>query len=211
MNVQKVMWALGELSLEYRRKDVGGSFGYPDDYLGVNPNHLVPTIRDGDLTLWESNACVRYLARRYGQGSLWPDNVASLAQAEQWMDWQTSTLGPVFLQIFFNKVRRPPEQADQAQIDAGVQSCGRLYQLLDKHLADRLYVAGEALTMGDVSLGAMTYRYMTLDIDRPAIAHVDAWYQRLCDRAPYRKHVMIPFGRNAAEWLEEEQRNAGVQ
>ena len=74
-NVQKVMWTLGELGLAYQRHDVGGSFGYPDDY--PNPNRVVPCIRDGDLTLYESNACVRYLARRYGAGSLWPQDPAA--------------------------------------------------------------------------------------------------------------------------------------
>ena len=46
-NVQKVMWAIGELGLEYTRHDVGGSFGYPDDY--PNPNRVVPTIKDLSL------------------------------------------------------------------------------------------------------------------------------------------------------------------
>jgi glutathione S-transferase len=68
MNVQKVMWTLGELGLDYQRHDVGGSFGVDDQYKAKNPNAVVPTIEDGELTLYESNACVRYLARQYGTG-----------------------------------------------------------------------------------------------------------------------------------------------
>ena len=64
-NVQKVMWTLGELGLDYVRDDVGGSFGYPDDY--PNPNHVVPTLLDGDVTVWESGACVRH--REKGRAS----------------------------------------------------------------------------------------------------------------------------------------------
>ena len=60
------MWTAGELGIEYAREDMGGSFGFSDEYLRLNPNKVVPTIRDGDLSLWESNACVRYLARTYG-------------------------------------------------------------------------------------------------------------------------------------------------
>ena len=85
-NVQKVMWTLGELGLEYVREDVGGSFGYPDGY--PNPNSVVPTIQDGDIIVWESGACVRYLARTYGDGSLWPEDPAVLAEADMWMEWQ---------------------------------------------------------------------------------------------------------------------------
>ena len=83
-NVQKVMWALGELALDYQRENIAGSFGFPDDY--PNPINVVPTILDGDITVWESNACVRYIARQYGDGSLWPDDPKTLAQADQWMD-----------------------------------------------------------------------------------------------------------------------------
>ena len=59
LNVQKVMWTLGELDLAYDRKDVAGSFGVDAAYLALNPNGVVSTIVDGDLTLYESNACVR--------------------------------------------------------------------------------------------------------------------------------------------------------
>ena len=63
-NVQKVLWALHELDLPYRREPVGGSFGgnRDSDFLAMNPMGLVPVIRDGDVTMFESNAIVRYLA-----------------------------------------------------------------------------------------------------------------------------------------------------
>ncbi len=206
-NVQKVMWTLGELGLDYRRVDVGGTFGYPDDY--ANPNRVVPCIVDGELTLYESNACVRYLARRYGAGTLWPDDPA-LAVADQWMDWQQTSLGAFFM-LFAHKVRLPPEQADPGQIEPNLRRAGAALALLDAHLADRPYVAGTALTVGDIPLGALMYRWFTLDIDRPALAHLQAWYQRLVERPAYRKHVMVPFGRNHAEWLEHEAESRGVQ
>ena len=73
-NVQIVMWALAEIGLECKRIDVGGSFGGTDtpEYVRMNPNKLVPTLQDGDLTLWESAAIVCYLGARYGDGSFWP-------------------------------------------------------------------------------------------------------------------------------------------
>ena len=111
MNVQKVMWTLGELGLEYHRHDVAGSFGFPPEYQNLNPNGVVPTIQDGDLTLWESNACVRYLARTYGEGSLWPSDAITLAHGDQWMDWASSTMNPAFFGIFMNLIRVPAERA----------------------------------------------------------------------------------------------------
>lgn len=73
INVQKVMWTVGELGLEYRRHDVGRQFGGLDtpEFLALNPNGLVPVIEDGGTVVWESNAVVRYLAAKYGAGGLW--------------------------------------------------------------------------------------------------------------------------------------------
>lgn len=205
------MWAVGELGLDYERNDVAGSFGFPDDYVSLNPNRVVPTIQDGSLTLWESNACVRYLSRTYGKGTLWPDDATALAHADQWMDWQSSTLNQAFFQIFLNKIRLPADRANAAQIEAGIESCARLFTHLDEHLAVTRYMAGETFTMADIVLGAIAHRYLVLDIERPPLAHVERWRNQLDERQAYQKHVMIPFGRNSTEWLAEEKKGAGVQ
>lgn len=210
LNVQKVMWALGELELDYERLDVAGSFGFPDGYEEINPNRVVPTIRDGELTMYESNACVRYLSRRYGEGALWPRDAIAAALADQWMDWTASTLGPAFFQVFMNKIRLPANRADTAQIEAGTRTLANLCRGLDEHFDDRDYIAGD-FSMGDIPIGCVFYRYFNLDIERPAAPNVQAWYERLAERQAYRKHVMIPFGTNAEEWSVEERKNAGIQ
>ena len=211
LNVQKVMWALGELGLGYHRHDVGGSFGYPDDYAALNPNPLVPALADGEVRMWESNACVRYLARTYGEGGLWPGDPAALACADQWMDWQATRLAPAFLPAFIQLIRMPEEQRNSQAIEAGLASAATLYRLLDRHLAEHDYVAGPSFSMGDIALGPMTYRYLEMDIERPALPHVGLWFERLGARDAFRYHAMIPFGRNPDEWQREEARNAGIQ
>ena len=210
-NVQKVMWTVGELGIEYTRQDMGGSFVYSDAYSRLNPNTVVPTIRDGDLSLWESNACVRYLARTYGHGSLWPTDSRTLALADQWMEWQRSDISGAFFPLFQNKIKFSADEVNADQIAAGVTQCMRLYGQLDRHLEQQTYLAGDEFTMGDIPLGTITYRYMNLDIERIELPHVHAWYERLCERPAYRYHVMIPFGTNAEEWLREEINNANLQ
>ena len=208
MSVQKVMWALGEIGVAYERHDVGGSFGYPADY--PNPNPVVPTLIDNDLTVWESGACVRHLARTYGTGSLWPNDRAELAIADQWMEWHRSDISFFFFDMFRAKIRLPVEQQDAEQIAAAAETCGKIFAILDRHLAGRDYVAGQQLTMGDIPLGAMMYRYFELDIDRPSLPNMEAWYARLCDREAYRHHVMIPFGKNLADWQALEAESTGI-
>lgn len=206
-NVQKVMWTLGELGIEYQREDVGGSFGYPDDY--PNPNPVVPTLHDGDITVWESNACVRYLARTYGQGSLWPEDAATLAAADMWMEWQRSDISNAFFVLFQMKVRGLPGAPEK--VERLVGDAGRCFGQLDAQLTGREFVCGDALTFADIAIGAMTYRYFNLEIDRPALPAVEAWQARLESRPAYQKHVMLEFGRNLDEWNAFEAANAGVQ
>jgi len=96
-NVLPVMWTIGELEIPYIRHDTGGSFGgtRTPEYLATNPNGRIPTLRDGDFVLWESNAIVRYLCRRYdGQGALPPRSEEGYALTDQWMDWHKTTLYP---------------------------------------------------------------------------------------------------------------------
>lgn len=75
-NVQKVLWCCGELGVEFERQDWGGKFGgnKDKDYLAMNPNGLVPTLKDGDFVLWESNSIMRYLNAKYGAGKLLPSS-----------------------------------------------------------------------------------------------------------------------------------------
>src|SRR5436190_14754241 len=106
INVQKVLWVCDELDLPVAREDLGGSFGGLDSaqYREMNPNGLVPTICDGDLVVWESNAIVRYLAARYGEGSLWPTDAGGRTKSDKWMDWQLTTFWPEVRTIFIQLV-----------------------------------------------------------------------------------------------------------
>src|SRR2546429_161180 len=84
INVQKVLWAIGELGIAHERIDVGGSFGKNNEpeYLAKNPNGLVPTLEEEDgFILWESNTVVRYLAAKHGMGTLEPSDPKSRARA----------------------------------------------------------------------------------------------------------------------------------
>jgi glutathione S-transferase len=160
INVQKVMWAVGELRLPHERIDAGRQFGGLDTpaYATLNPNRRIPTLEDGDVVLWESNVIVRYLAAQFGAGSLWPQDPGVRGVADQWMDWQQTTLLPDMRIVFFGLVRTPPAQRDQGKIAAAVESLKDVWGKLDAHLAKRRFVAGDDLTMGDIPVGAMCYR-----------------------------------------------------
>jgi glutathione S-transferase len=195
VNVQKVMWTVGELGLAHRRHDIGRGFGGNDQswFLALNPNSTVPTIDDAGTVVWESNAIVRYLAARYAADSLWPGDPVSRAKADIWMDWQQTTINPVINPVFWGLIRTPEAERDMAVIEAGRQKLDQLFAILDQHLADRPYIAGDSFTKGDIPLGAITYRWLHLPMQRADTPNVTAWHARLAERAAFREHVMLPL------------------
>ena len=192
-NVQKVLWALGELDLEYTRDDIGGPFGgnRETNYLIMNPNGLVPTLIDGDTVLWESNVIVRYLARKYAPNSLLPDSLTDLARAEQWMDWQQTVVAPAHFPVFWGLIRTAPEDRDLDAIKSGRDRFEQVMTILDHHLSDSAFVGGESLSIADIPVGIMVYRWFTLDIERMELPSLHRWYRRLTDRPAYKDNVMI--------------------
>jgi len=194
-NVQKVLWTLEELSLPYKHVPSGGDSGGLDDpaYLAMNPNGRVPTLQDGDLVLWESDAIVRYLAMRYGFESLWPEDVGERAHADQWMTWGTVELIPDWIALFWRLVRTPVESRDAAVIARHLDATCRRMRLLDRHLDDRSYLAGDSFTVADIPAGMTLYRWYAMDIERPQTPRLDEWYAQLCDRPAYRQGVCIGF------------------
>jgi len=196
-NVQKVMWLVGELRIEHRHIDAGGQFGGLDtpEFRAMNPHGRVPVIDDNGTVVWESHAILRYLAARYGPSQFWSEDASERSQADRWMDWAQTALQPDFLMgVFWGFYRTPESQRNWPAIREKIARCTSHFQLLDMMLADRWFLCGDALSLADIPAGTSLFRYFGLDIERPSLPHVQAWYDRLQERQAYREHVMVPFG-----------------
>ncbi|MCD2323865.1 glutathione S-transferase family protein [Sphingomonas sp. IC-56] len=191
-NVKKVAWFAEELGIPYVRHDVGGSFGIDAAYLAKNPNALIPTIEDGEVTLWESNAILRYLAARHGGERFWPADSAQRALADRWMDWQFG-YADAQRDAFFNLVRRQHDARDAGAIARSAEACAKQMAILDRYLAEAAWLSGADFGIGDVPMGVYAHTWFTLAIDRPRLEHVEAWYARLRERPGYAREVMIPL------------------
>jgi glutathione S-transferase len=192
-NVQKAMWAVGELGLEHSRIDIGGAFGQNREpkYLAMNPNGLVPTLEEEDgFLLWESNSVVRYLAGKYDKsGVLEPKDAKQRGLASQWMDWQLSVAGPAITPAFWGLIRTPEEKRDMAAIKASQDKTVEAMRILDAQLGKTQFVAGSSFSYGDIPVGVMCYRYRVLVPDRPATPNLDRWYGTIAARKAFQDHV----------------------
>jgi glutathione S-transferase len=209
INVRKVLWTLQAIGVPFERIDAGLSFGVVQTpaYRAHNPNALVPLLQDGDFTLWESNVIVRYLCAKYGAptlatacaslppegaapclgrpgasaaaATLYPADLQQRFDAERWMDWQQTTLnragGPAFVQW----IRTPAAERRRDLIAQSVAATEPLLRLLDAHLAQRRFMAGDALTMADIPIACEIHRWWGLPQPRPALAHLERWWDAL--------------------------------
>jgi len=197
-NVQKVVWTLVELGLAYDRVDVGGPFGGTStpEYRAMNPLGVVPSLEDGDVKLFESNVICRYLVSAHGAGSaLLPQDPAGRARVEMWMDFQQTSHNRHQTVVFQGLVRTPPEKRDMAAITAAIAELNKIYGILDDRLSRQAHIAGDIFTLADVAFGMHAHRWLSLEIPgRADLAHLTAWYQRLCARKAFADHVVgIPI------------------
>ncbi len=195
INVQKVLLCAEELGLAYKRIDAGRGFGVNDtpEYLAMNPNGLVPVISDSGFVLWESNAIVRYLSAKHGAGTYFPLDLRLRAEADRWMDWQTTALGPAMSAAFHGLVRSPNLAHDPAAIEASRGKTQALVDILERHLAERHWLAGDGFTMAEFTLGPALHRWFNMPIERPSTPKLRQWYAAVMDRAGSRKVLTVPI------------------
>jgi glutathione S-transferase len=195
INVRKVVLAARWMNLEFERVDAGREYGIVQtpEYLGRNPNGLVPLMEDGDFQLWESNVIVRYLCAKHSPGALYPQDLRTRFDAERWMDWQQTTLNPAGREAFIQLVRTPAEKRDAKALAQSVAATQPLLDVLDKHLSQRPFMAGDAFTMADMPIACEMHRWLGLAIDHPARPHLDRWYQNILGQPASRGVLDLPL------------------
>ncbi len=137
-SVQKAHWLLAETKQPYELIELGGQFGGLQEpyYLELNPHGRIPTLCDEGVTVWESNAIIRYLSAKYMSGSIWSDDVDIRSYADQWMEWGQTTLYPNFNNLFWMTIRTPSDCQNKDEIQ-------KLNTTLNESLPDHRTTVGE--------------------------------------------------------------------
>src|ERR1700738_5155649 len=127
INVRKVLWLCQELELPYELQHWGAGHRSTQmpEFRALNPNALVPVIKDGSFVLWESNAICRYLAAAHNEAGLLPADLQERALVEQWMDWQAGELNNSWRYAFMSLVRHSAAHTDPEAVAASVSNWNR--------------------------------------------------------------------------------------
>lgn len=195
INVRKVVWAAQELGLSLQRTEAGGAFGLVKEpaYLHMNPNAQVPVIDDEGFILWESNAIVRYLCAKHAAGRLYPLDLPQRFIAEQWMDWQQTSLNPAGRSGFVQWIRTPAAQRQPEVIARSNAATEPLLDLIDAHLARQPFMAGAQFSMADIPVACEIHRWFGLPQPRAPRQHLDSWYLGILSRPATRGVLDLPL------------------
>jgi glutathione S-transferase len=128
------------------------------DYAALNPNMAMPTLKDGDYVLWESNAIAQYLAGRKPQSGLLPTDERGRLDVTRWQFWDLAHWDPACTIVLMENFVKPKvfgiAETDPAALAKGTEMFHRAATVLDGQLKTRRFVTGDTLTLADFSLGA---------------------------------------------------------
>ena len=202
MNGWKPLIFLHEAGIDYELRpiDFGKKEQKEDWYLRLNPNGRIPTIVDrgaGDFAVFESGAILWYLAEKYGRFLSADPTVRS--ETLQWLMFQMGGVGPMMGQaMFFQRIAKPNGDEVPYAIDRYVRESRRLLEVLDRRLAGREWLAGDAFSIADIATypWARSYPWATVDVD--GLENLQAWFDRIDAMPRVQEALQLPEPRPSA-------------
>ncbi len=175
-----VMCALETLGLEYEYIPYlpKGAEIKSDEYLALNPAGKVPTLVDGDLVLWETQAILFYLADAYGNGQLWGDTAKERADVYRWAFFVSNQLEAFALDLFVQHKFVPEEQRDAAIIARANLELEKNLPILNQQLEGRAYLLGDKPTVADIHGASILSWVKLVGFDMKRYPNIDTWIKR---------------------------------
>lgn len=176
--------AESRLAIDLQQVDLFAGEHQRPIFTALNPNQLLPVLEDGDFTLTESAAILRYLAE-LSDSPLYPRGLQARARVNERIDWVNTQLcrdlayGTVYPQVFPSHQRRS-EEAQAAHLQWGLERARAWLQVMDRHLlADQPWLCGAQMTIADLFAGSFVALATLVGSDFAVWPNVRAWLARL--------------------------------
>jgi len=197
-NGKKVSIMLEEVGLSYivHPINITKDEQFAPDFLKISPNNKIPAITDADgpdgeqIALFESGAILIYLAEKCQREDLLPASGEARYKVLQWLMFQMGGVGPMFGQVH-HFVKFAKEDVPYAKERYSTE-LKRLYGVMDAHLADNDFFAGETFTIADIAIYPWVARYEWHPIELGDYPHVKRWYDMVGQRESVAVGMSVP-------------------
>jgi len=180
----RTLWMLEELGVPY--ENIPTHFANGDtkkpEYLAINPNGHIPTLVDGDVTMWESMAINLYLAKRY-DGGLQPKTLEGEAHAIKWSIWAMTEVETSLVTVLMHRMLLPKEQRDPKVAEAAAEKLAKPFAVLDQEMAERKYLLGDTYSVADVNVASVLAMAPVVGIDFAKFPNLKRWLD-VCSARP---------------------------
>lgn len=183
-NCRKVLAVINHLDLdvEIAYLDFFGGDLTSTHYLRINPNGLVPALKDGDFSLWESNAIMQYLADQVPGNSLFPQDPQLRADIVRWQCWELAHYNQAFSTLAFECVLKPKfslGDPDPVLVEPAREKLAQCAPVLEGHLTNRDYAVGDGISLADYSLCCLEGFKEQIPFDWSGYPKLNAYYARM--------------------------------
>lgn len=183
-NSRRVVAVLHHLRLDCERQVVDLSKGeqMSEEFLSLNPNHMIPTLVDVDFVLWEANAIMQYLCSKVSGNALFPADPKVQADINRWLFWQTAHFGSACGVMIFEHVIKKffmKQEADLQEVAKGEERFHRFAQVLEGHLKGRDWLVGHSVTLADLAVGSFLDLAEIAQYPMTSYVEIPRWYDNI--------------------------------
>jgi glutathione S-transferase len=172
-----------DLKLDIRVVDVYRGEGRTAEYLAINPAGKIPTLVDGDLTLYESNAILQYLSEAHGGFRLWSQDPKARARIARWLYWESGHWQPVLTTLLSPCVghRLLPEVVSRpaGSADWDAAELRPLLSILSTALNTSPFLVGNQVTIADFAVAGMVTYFRVANFPFKEHPCFMDWYSRI--------------------------------
>ena len=188
-NVQKINWFCKYANISVMNLNYGGVHGKTQtpEFKEMNPNSRVPVIDDNNFILYESNAILRYLSKKFD--ILVEEKKEISGKIDQWVDWGSFTFASPCSLLTAHKLSLPQDQRDELIADKAKNDIFSLLNILNVHLAKQDFIVDEKFSLAEIPLGIWCHRCINLEISFDDFPNIKKWYFNLNKMDSFRKTV----------------------
>ena len=189
-NVQKINWFCEYAKISVINLNYGGVHGKTQtiDFKKMNPNSRIPVLDDNNFILYESNAILRYLSKKFD--ILVEEKKEISGKIDQWIDWGSFTFASPCSLLTAHKLSLPQDQRDELIADKAKNDIFSLLKILNNHLVKKDFIVDEKFSLADIPLGIWCHRCIKLKISLNNFPNINNWYIKLNEMKSFQNTVL---------------------